>query len=183
MDLLIEPKFEAYSKLLLKYNQTHNISGAKNLEEVRKNLEDNIYPINFIDSFGEKVLDIGSGAGFPAIPLAISLPNTQFFLFEPIAKKSAFLHLVKMELNLSNVKVETKRVEDGPFFTASTILSRAVGSIELLLNLSKEYIGKETQILLYKGSSVQNELENLKGAKIYSRKNRHYVLMRKLNGF
>jgi 16S rRNA (guanine527-N7)-methyltransferase len=59
-------KFKTYTDLLLKYNKVHRLSGAKNAEEVEKNIADSIYPIEFIDfSSIQKVVDIGTGAGFP----------------------------------------------------------------------------------------------------------------------
>jgi len=68
-------KFEKFIELLLKYNKVHRLSGAKNSVEVEKNIADSIYPIEFIDfSRIREVIDIGTGAGFPGLILAIALP-------------------------------------------------------------------------------------------------------------
>ena len=80
-------KVDLFTTLLLKYNQTHNITGAKTKEAVLKNVEDSVYPLNFLDvSALKQAIDVGTGAGFPGLLLALALPDVHFTLFEPIAK-------------------------------------------------------------------------------------------------
>jgi 16S rRNA (guanine527-N7)-methyltransferase len=80
-----------------------------------------------------EVVDIGSGAGFPAIPLAILKPDASFTLVEPVAKKAAFLRHVARALPLSNVAVRAARIEEvgGQTFDAAT--TRAVGALGTLI--------------------------------------------------
>lgn len=178
MNKSVKTELNTYAQLLLKYNLVHNISGAKTLQEVKANIEDSIAPIEWMDDFGKICVDIGSGAGFPAIPLAITLKSVEFHLFEPIAKKSSFLHLVKANLALSNIHVHTSRIEDFKPFLADTITSRAVTNTDSLINLAKPFIKNSTQLLLYKGSRAKQETKNFKNVKIVTRKDRQYVAIK-----
>jgi 16S rRNA (guanine527-N7)-methyltransferase len=171
---------DAYTALLLRYNQTHNISGAKTREHVYENILDSLYPVTFIGKWPKVSLDIGSGAGFPAIPLALALPYMEVHLFEPIAKKSAFLHLTKAELGLGNIHVKTERIEQATPFSCELIMSRAVTEIKPLVDLAKAFIGPQTQLLLYKGSRASAELEGVEHFTLYERNQRRYVVIKDL---
>ena len=172
------PQAEAYAELLLRYNQTHNISGAKTLAKVYENIVDSVYPIKYLESIPSTCIDIGSGAGFPGIPLALALPKTSFTLFEPIAKKSSFLHLTKSTLGLTNVAIATKRVEQGPFFKCDLICSRAVTDTSMLMKLCHEFIAPHSTLLFYKGSKAQEEAKGLTHYKIYERDARQYLFLK-----
>ena len=169
---------DAYGRLVLEYNRVHNISGAKTLQSVMANVDDSIAPLEWMDDWGETCIDIGSGAGFPALPLAIALPKTEFHLFEPIAKKSAFLHLVKTELKLDNVHVKTLRIEKHTPFDADTITSRAVTDTHTLIDLIKPFATAKTTLLLYKGSRAHEETKSLGNVNIITQKERRYVIIK-----
>lgn len=178
--ILDSPKIEIFTNLLLEFNKTHNISGSKNKKDVEENIYDSIYPIKYLDFYPKNALDIGSGAGFPAIILALFLNECEFTLYEPIAKKSAFLHLVKSELNLLNVKVETCRIETSKKQIVELITSRAVGDTNLLIKLSNGFYDENTTFLLYKGGKAKQEVFGLKNVKIYERHLRKYVFIKGL---
>jgi len=176
---LIEKDYEVFIDLILKYNKVHNITGAKDKAAVVDNIEDSIYPIKFLPIKDIKTaIDIGAGAGFPGLILAIELPNIHFTLFEPIAKKSSFLHLIKTTLGLKNVTVSTKRVEQAKAFEVDLITSRAVTNTDMLINLCKEYITPKTMLLFYKGERVDEEVTNLKNYKIHKKDKRNYLLIK-----
>jgi len=178
MEALVQQTLDNYAHLVLEYNRVHNISGAKSLQSVMANINDSIAPIEWMESWGECCIDIGSGAGFPALPLAIALPSTQFHLFEPITKKSAFLHLAKAELKLDNIHVNTARVEKHPPFPASTITSRAVTNTRALIELIKPFATQKTTLLLYKGSRAKEEIEGFENVRIITQKERQYVILK-----
>jgi len=176
---LIKKDYEIFIDLILKYNRVHNITGAKNRAAVIDNIEDSIYPIKFLPIKDIKTaIDIGTGAGFPGLILAMELPEINFTLFEPIAKKSSFLHLIKTTLGLKNVTISTKRVEQAKAFEVDLITSRAVTNADVLINLCEEYISPKTMLLFYKGERVDEEVTNLKNYKIHKKDKRNYLLIK-----
>ena len=172
-------KFKQYIDLLLKYNKVHRLSGAKNIQEVEKNIEDSLYPLKFLDLTNIKeVVDIGTGAGFPGMILAIALPDIHFTLVEPLMKRTAFLHLVKSTYDLQNVTILTERVEDIEPFEADLITSRAVAKTDMLLDLAKSFITNRTEILFYKGENVFNEVSKDMNYEIIKRDKRYYLYIK-----
>ena len=170
---------QTYASLLLHYNRTHNISGAKTHEAVMKNIEDSVYPLQFLESSSFRTaIDIGTGAGFPGMVLAFALPNVHFTLFEPIAKKSAFLHLAKTTLELKNVDIVTHRVEKVSPFKVELISSRAVTNTKMLIKLCKDFITPDTTLLFYKGELVEEEIKGLRNCQVYQRDKRYYLVMK-----
>jgi 16S rRNA (guanine527-N7)-methyltransferase len=173
-------KCDIFCELLLLYNKTHNISGARDRASVFENIEDSLFPLRFLPFSPLSAVDIGSGAGFPAIPLAMALPECRFTLYEPKPKKSAFLYMAKSELSLANVEIKTKRIEKDSPRVVDMITSRAVGEAKFLIQLSKGFYDNNTMMLLYKGERAQSEVAGL-NAQIFSHGKRQYVLLRGLN--
>jgi 16S rRNA (guanine527-N7)-methyltransferase len=170
-------KHEQFIELLLKWNKVHSLTNIKDKNRLMEYIDDCIYPKTFleIDSF-ESVLDIGSGAGFPAIPLAIEYPQKKFTLVEPLIKRVSFLNLVKCELNLDNISILDMRVEDIEDEIFDLITSRAVTKTEQIFNLTKKISNKNTKYLLYKGENLENELKNIsKEYKIFKNNKINYL--------
>jgi len=173
---------DTFCELVLKYNKVHNITGAKDKKAVMENIKDSIYPISFLPLEDIKIaIDIGTGAGFPGLILAMALPSISFTLFEPIAKKSSFLHLAKTTLGLKNVTISTKRVEQADAFKVDLVSSRAVTNTNMLIDLCKSYIMPSTLLLFYKGERVDSEVEDIKNFKIYKKDKRNYLLIEGIN--
>jgi len=174
-------QFKKYIELLLQYNKIHRLSGAKNSADVQANIEDSLYPSNFIDfSQIKNVVDIGTGAGFPGMILAIAYPDVHFTLVEPLMKRTAFLHLVKSTYDLKNVKIEQSRIEDIEPFDADLITSRAVAKTNFLLKLSENFISKNTKFLFYKGEGVFDEVDESMEYEIIPRGKRNYLYIKGL---
>lgn len=175
---------EHFTTILLKYNQTHNITGAKSEKAVLANVKDSIYPLQFLDTTTLRTaIDIGTGAGFPGLLLALALPDVMFTLFEPIAKKSAFLHLVKMHLSMTNVTIFTQRVEQVSPWETDLITSRAVTNTKMLINLCKGFITPKSTVLFYKGEYVDEEVKGLQNYTIHQKDKRHYLIMKDIDAF
>jgi 16S rRNA (guanine527-N7)-methyltransferase len=169
-------KFKIYSELLLKYNSVHKLSGSKNIKEVEENIKDALYPKNFLDFKSYKnILDIGTGAGFPGMVLAIEYPDVHFTLVEPLMKRTAFLHLVKSTYGLQNVDILSDRIENIEPFKVDMITSRAVAKTDFLLDLAQSFIGVDTEILFYKGENVYDEISDNMNYKIIKRDKRNYL--------
>jgi 16S rRNA (guanine527-N7)-methyltransferase len=148
-----------FTILLEEWNKIHNLTGAKTTQEVHRNILDSLYPYTFIKE-PLSILDVGTGAGFPGLILAIAYPKSQTVLCEPRKKRASFLKFVAMELELDNVEVIKKRVEeyhtDVPF---ELISSRAVTNTKMLLSLTEHLQDDATRFLFYKGEQVFSELE------------------------
>jgi len=153
-------QLERFTALLQEWNAIHNLTGAKTVNDIYGNIVDALYPCTFIEK-PYSVLDVGTGAGFPGIMLAIAYPDVKTVLCEPRNKRVSFLKYVAMELELSNVIVVKKRVEeyaDEPF---ELISSRAVTDTKMLLELTKHLQKEQTHYLFYKGEQVFSELESI----------------------
>jgi len=183
VDATFFANIERYTQHLLKWNKVHNLTGATKRLMIDAFIFDAVYPLTFVDfSTMKKALDIGTGAGFPGLILAMALPHIHFTLAEPLQKRASFLQYIKADLKLSNVTIEQKRVEDIPAEPMDLVTSRAVMDTQFLLQLAQDFITKETQILFYKGENVYNELsedeDNLYTNEVIETNNRHYLLMK-----
>lgn len=172
-DQMLE-RLERYTALLLEWNRAHNLTGAKNSQEVEEHLIDSLYPLRFLPPF-DSCADIGTGAGFPGLILAIALPKSHFDLIEPLKKRVAFLHYCVMELELSNVSIHAKRIEALTLEAPDLITSRAVTSTQTLLSLARPLIAPHTSILFYKGERVLGEIQEEEGYTITPFKQRRYL--------
>lgn len=150
-----------YMNTLIKWNKAYNLVGTDREDVLlTHHLLDSLSVIPFVQV--KTVLDIGSGAGLPGIPLAIALPTTEFTLIDSNGKKTRFLNHIKHELGLSNLQVVNSRVEK--FNTEQSfdvIISRAVGSVAMLKELSQHLSSASTQLMLMKGLLPQHELESI----------------------
>ncbi len=170
---------QKYKEHLHKWNKIHNLTGARDKETVDAFIYDAIFPLSFLPELNS-LMDIGTGAGFPGMILALGLPKTEVTLVEPLMKRASFLQFIKADLGLTNVTVIKKRVEDMEPKIFDMITSRAVTETKMLLQLSKNFRDADTKYLFYKGEKVFDEVEDgVKDMqhKIIERKNRHYLLL------
>ncbi len=166
---------QKYKEHLFKWNKIHNITGAKDENTINEFIYDAVFPVSFLPKV-DSLLDIGTGAGFPGMILALALPDTEVTLVEPLKKRASFLQFIKADLELNNVTVVKKRVEDMPHKIFDMITSRAVTDTKMLLKLSEGFRDENSQLLFYKGEKVYDEVEDMPH-KIIQTKNRHYFLM------
>lgn len=170
---------QKYKEHLFKWNRIHNLTGAKSEEMVDYFIFDAIYPMKFFDFSNIKnALDIGTGAGFPGLILAMALPDVHFTLAEPLQKRASFLQFIKADLKLSNVQVEQKRVEDIAPSNMDLVTSRAVMKTTMLLDLAQNFITPTTKMLFYKGERVFDEVKEAHlNYEVIETDNRHYLLI------
>ena len=153
-------KLENFASLLHEWNQIHNLTGAKTIDAIYVNIVDSLYPLTFIKK-PKTLLDVGTGAGFPGLALAIAMPECEVVLAEPLKKRVSFLKYAAIDGELKNICVEAKRVEFVEHDAFDMISSRAVTNTKLLLDLTKEISDKETEYLFYKGSRVFDEVADV----------------------
>lgn len=112
---------------------------------------------------GESVADVGSGAGFPGLPLAIVDPERRFTLIEATAKKARFIEHAVERLGLGNVAVVNARAErykpPGPGF--DSVIARALGELAEFVRLAGHLCAAEGKLLAMKGKSPQTEIDRL----------------------
>ena len=178
-----EALLEQYIILLQKWNKIHNLCGKSDKEALFCEIKDSIFPLEIkglSDILRSKtlLLDIGSGNGFPAIPLGIML-EIPVILCEPNNKKAAFLQNCKVELDLKNFSIKRARVEDLYLEKKPDLLtSRAVMNVKSLLELTKNLITKESLFLLYKGSNVFCEIPQDLVYENYKKDFRNYLCIK-----
>jgi 16S rRNA (guanine527-N7)-methyltransferase len=168
---------QKYKAHLLKWNKTHNLTGARDEQTLDDFIYDAVYPVKFLPKC-DTLLDIGTGAGFPGMILAMALKNTKVTLAEPLTKRASFLQFIKADLGLNNVNVVKKRVEEIEPMIFDLVTSRAVTDTDMLLELSKNFRDQHTQILFYKGENVYNEVPDNMEYEIIKTNNRHYLLLK-----
>ncbi|MEY3933645.1 MAG: hypothetical protein RLZZ606_244 [Actinomycetota bacterium] len=112
---------------------------------------------------GQTVADVGSGAGFPGIPMAIMKPHTNFVLIEPMERRANWLsEVVVPTLGLENVKVLRGRAEEAPLRNYDVTTARAVSALPKLLRMLAPLTVAGGQVLAMKGSKAQEEIEDSK---------------------
>lgn len=170
---------QRYKEQLHKWNKIHNLTGAKDDETLDDFIYDSLFPVSFLPHVN-RLMDIGTGAGFPGMILAIALPKTKVTLVEPLSKRASFLQFIKADLGLVNVTVVKKRVEEMESQIFDIITSRAVTDTKMLLKLSENFRDEKSKLLFYKGEKVFDELQDTPQAmqhKIIETENRHYLLL------
>ncbi|MCG3652067.1 16S rRNA (guanine(527)-N(7))-methyltransferase RsmG [Aliarcobacter butzleri] len=184
-NLKFEDKFyedcEVFVKLLQQWGTIHNLSGRLTRDDIYENILDSLYPLTFIEKY-ESFADIGTGAGYPGLILAIALRDTKAYLIEPRIKRVSFLNFVKATLKLDNLVVLCNRGEEVKDLQVDLITSRAVTNTSLLLDITKNIKKPNSSYLFYKGSMLESELENAKvnNYKIVNKKDRNYLYIKGL---
>lgn len=165
-----------FIELLQQWGAVHNLSGKLTKEDINENILDSVYPLKFIKEY-TSFADIGTGAGYPGLVLAIALKDVKSYLIEPRIKRVAFLNFVKATLKLDNLTIICNRVENVKDLQVDLITSRAVTNTSLLLDITKNIKKANSSYLFYKGSMLDSELESAKinNYKIVNKKDRNYL--------
>lgn len=147
--------FFLYLENLKKWNERINLTAIKNDREIVLNhFIDSLSIVPFIEN-GKSVLDIGSGGGFPGIPLRIVLPDLNVTLLDSVNKKVSFMNDTIRKLHLQNIHAVWGRAEDienkVPRESFDYVVTRAVGSISNTARLSSPYVSGTGVIVLMKG--------------------------------
>lgn len=154
--------FKIYADFLLEKNKQFNLTSHNDLEMVyEKGFLDSLSLIPHLEKPNEFILDIGTGAGFPGIPLAIVRSDIQFHLLESNQKKVSFLEEIKQLLKLDNVRCIRTRAEDYlPDFKYDYVISRAVAKMPLLVEFGYPLVKLGGKIIGYKGKNLDMEMKD-----------------------
>lgn len=162
-------QFDIYFNYLIEENSKYNLTAIKEKNEVLyKHFLDSILPYQ---TFAENsnVIDIGTGAGFPSIPLAILRNDLHFTLVDSVEKKTNFVFNLADKLGLKNIEVYHSRCEDlakEPKFREKFdyVVARAVAPLSSLLEYCVPFIKVNGKFIAYKGTNYNQEIENSKNA-------------------
>jgi 16S rRNA (guanine527-N7)-methyltransferase len=155
----------SFIKLIEKWNKAYNLTAIRDREEMaRLHILDSLAILPYIE--GERIIDIGTGAGLPGIPLAICLPGIHFTLLDSNAKKTRFVQQVVLELKLKNVQVLHSRAENyHPETAYDAVLTRAFASLSDIVKLTAHLLARKGVLLAMKGQNLDAELEPIAAKK------------------
>lgn len=162
-------QFYQYMRLLLEWNEKINLTAITEENEViLKHFIDSLTIFKYIED-GETIIDIGTGAGFPGIPLAITKKENKITLVDSLNKRINFLLNVKKELNLNNVEAIHSRIEEigknnNYREQYNIVTSRAVAKLNVLLEYMMPLVKVGGMCICMKGSNIDDEIEQSKNA-------------------
>lgn len=153
-----------YLLLLDKWNHAYNLTSVRDIKQmIVQHILDSLSITEFVQ--GKNILDVGTGAGLPGIPLALTQPKREFVLLDSNGKKTRFLTHVAQALKIENVRVEQARVEEfKPEFCFGTIVSRAFSSLKNFLDSTQHLCCANGVFLAMKGSYPTEELAEVKNS-------------------
>lgn len=155
-------RLHAYVKLLDKWNKVYNLSSIRDPQEmVSRHILDSLSILPYLK--GDSLLDVGTGAGLPGIPVAIAYPDMAVTLLDTNSKKTRFLQQAKAELGLSNVTVVHARVEEANLPKFAMVTARAFATVETIIDLTGRHCDDAGSLLLMKGVWPEEELKAISG--------------------
>lgn len=154
---------ESYANLLRKWQSVQNLVSRETLGQIwTRHFADSLQVLKFVGDSDTLFLDLGSGGGFPALPLAIASKgkNRKFVLIEPTSRKVSFLRTVARELALDVTVIghRSDEIDSRETGVPNVITSRALAAMPLLCSWMAPFFGEETRAILHKGREHVEEL-------------------------
>lgn len=164
--LEIKTNFDKYIKTFLEENSKINLM-SKNDEKLifEKHIYDSLsikFLFDKLDMLPKTILDIGTGGGFPSIPIALEYPEIQVTGIDSIQKKINAISNIAKELQIKNIEFIRDRVENIKDKKYDMITSRAVAQASLLIEYAYPLLKKDGYLVLYKSKSIDEEIEKAK---------------------
>ncbi|MDI1471243.1 rRNA small subunit 7-methylguanosine (m7G) methyltransferase GidB [Thermodesulfovibrio sp. N1] len=154
-------KFLIYLTELKKWNKTYNLTSIEDEKEIIvKHFLDSLLYLSFIPEKSLNIADIGSGAGFPGVPIAIVREDLKILLIEPSWKKCVFLKNIKRKLELPNIEVYQMKAEEVEK-KFDIVVSRALWSMKEFIEKCKHLLKENGYFLISKSLKLQEELKEL----------------------
>ena len=164
----VRRKLCGFGAAVVKQNEVMNLTAITEPEQVAKlHLMDSLTVLCCAELRGKTLIDVGCGAGFPGVPLAIACPEAKITLLDSLAKRMNWLQTVLPELSVANARCVTGRAEEAVAACRETYdfaASRAVARLNILLELTAPYVKVGGAVLAMKGSAAREELEEAKTA-------------------
>ena len=157
-----------FGAAMVKQNEVMNLTAITAPDQVAKlHLLDSLTVLCCADLKGKQIIDVGCGAGFPGVPLAIACPEAKITLLDSLAKRMNWLDTVLPQLEVTNARTLTARAEEAVAdrrekFDFAT--SRAVARLNILLELTAPYVRVGGKVLAMKGAAAREELAEAKNA-------------------
>ena len=156
-----EEKFDVLLDELERWNRKFNLTAIRDRQEMETgHIQDSLAARPFLE--GDRILDVGTGAGFPGLPLAIVEPDREFVLVDSNNKKIQFVQHVSGLLGLDNVSAVRSRTEDyAPGERFDTVIARAVATLARLLEIAGHHVGEDGVFVALKGRDPKEELQQV----------------------
>lgn len=157
-----------FGRAMVKQNEVMNLTGITEDAQVSKlHLLDSLSVLCCADLKGKRIIDVGCGAGFPGVPVAIACPEARVTLLDSLAKRMNWLETVLPQLGVTNAECITARAEEAVATRRESYdfaTSRAVARLNILLELTAPYVKVGGAVLALKGAAAREELEEAKSA-------------------
>ena len=156
-----DERFDLLLDELERWNRNVNLTAVRDRRQmVTLHIEDSLVARPFLE--GRRILDVGTGPGFPGLPLAIAEPEREFTLLDSNNKKIMFVQHVANLLGLDNVTPVKARAEDfAPGHRFDTVIARALASLPRLIEIAGHHVGEDGVFVALKGRFPTEELESV----------------------
>jgi 16S rRNA (guanine527-N7)-methyltransferase len=167
-DLALAERVQVYLRFLVKWNEKINLTAVLNpLDVMKVLLAESFCAAVLLDKPKGPILDIGSGAGFPGLAMAVYRPELELVLLEPRKKRAAFLAALRREMGLPGIAVWNRRIEDcflSDFSVLPAVLTmRAVGRITEIVKAGVRFLQGDGRVLLFSSTqSAKSTMDSLK---------------------
>ena len=169
LDRSLSSKLNDFIVLFEKWNKSINLSAASSRGDLIAHVNDSLHVVPRLRS-ATRVLDVGSGGGFPVVVAAICLPGVEFVSLEPVHKKHAFLRTAARELGLANLEARAERLEDHDGGLYDAAMSRATFDLRDWLEVAAEHVRPGGVVLGFEAvrrddlpSAVERDTYNIDG--------------------
>ena len=180
--------FLLYLAELKKWNRAYSLTALKtDADIVIKHFLDSLLFLKVLPLYVKSIADVGSGAGFPGIPLKIIRPDIEIVLIEPVQKKALFLEHMQRQLKVGGLSVRNCRIEDMHDLLVDAAVTRALFSVAEFIGKAERILGINGVLILSKGPKLDDELKGLETSAItrqdivlpFEQSIRHLVIVEK----
>lgn len=159
--------FMTYLSELMKWNRAYNLTGLKTCRDiVIKHFLDSLLFLKVMPAGVHTLADVGSGAGFPGIPLKIAAAGLKVYLIEPTQKKAVFLRHICSRLGLGGIEVINRRIEEVEGLKVDVAVTRALFSAGDFLEKAGHILNEGGILVLSKGPKAEEELKRIDAGRI-----------------